>query len=323
MADSKYEDVRDASLARLQFVGEREYALQIEIRDWRRTYPFTLNPVIDDDGQGWKAVLRIKSQPPLARWGLAATEIMNHLRSVLNTTLSRLVAADGLVLRKPRALQFPAAATFADWGSEKSRVAELPHDVQRAIFAMQPFAQAAAYPAFAGQDAITTLFKLDNQGKHGLELVAQPGASEFQYGLRAILRDAPPQRPSFRRTSHKPRWVDGAVFVEERTSPFHVLDFDGAFDWMMDIVVRSDSGHEVELTEQLTELHNFVTATVHVLIDTWSGNAGTDLLPPLGAADFADYMRPVAGSAFRRSEPDTSRHGIELERPWAPNSSLP
>jgi hypothetical protein len=315
------EALREACTERLRFASERQEQLHVEIRDWRRTYPFDLRPEIDADGQGWTSSLRVKSQPPLVRWGMQVTEILNHLRSALNTTLSRIVTAVGITLSKPLSLQYPFAPSYAKWQqSEGRRVSELPDAVQRLIFFSQPFYQDVMTGDDPGSDWLTQLFRMDNQGKHDVELVAAAGPSQFDGKMHAILRDAPSTRPTFPRTVHPAVWEDGALFIEERTAPFHVLAVDGEFDWFMNIVVKSAKSGQLDVEEQLTETHNIVALTINLMIEAAAGNMDLSSWAEPGDPNWANYARPVHRTAFARSLPEGHQPQQRLaDMLWAPH----
>lgn len=321
MANVDYEALREACTERLRFASDRQTQLHLEIRDWRRTYPFELKPAVDADGQGWKSILRITSQPPLIRWGLLVTEILNHLRSALNTTLSRLVAAQGITLSKPLQLQYPFAPTFAKWRQgEGKRIAELPDSVQRLIFSSQPFFLDSLSGDEPGADWLTRLFRLDNQGKHDIELVAQAGSSQFESSLHAILRDAPDVRPKFPRTVYPAVWVDGAVFIEERTAPHHVLTVVGTVDWFMNIVVNSGTPGQLDVEDELTTTHNAVALMINFIIEAAAGRLDLSHLPAPGDPNWANYARPIHKTAFARDFPDEHWAPPRLsDQMWAPH----
>lgn len=288
---------------RVKLARARTDALVADISRWRKPEPMKSSLHFKDAPEcGWYIEVESVDPPPrVGEWGIQLGEVAHHLRSLLNTTLTRIVKQEG---EEPaKSLQYPITLTPAQWRDAKKskRMKGLPERVVRAIYACQPFVMARALGHEPKLDVLAVLAWLNNEDKHRLEIGGEFGARWVDYEGRIITADGVSKMVRPRLTfdwSLEP----GSRLVDADTSPDVVVDFGRTtLDLHLDVLVPDELGHTTVLEQLLEEIWGGYQQAQMALIMAWADEA-TDLDKLAGSTDFK------AGGAFGKAAVD-SAHG--------------
>lgn len=288
---------------RVKLARDRTDALVEDISRWRKPEPMKSSLHLKDAPEcGWYVEVESVDPPPrVEEWGIQLGEVAHHLRSLLNTTLTRIVKQEGG--EPAKSLQYPITLTPAQWRAAKksNRMKGLPERVVRAIYACQPFVMARALGHEPKLDVLAVLAWLNNEDKHRLEIGGEFGARWVDYEGRIITADGVSKMVRPRLTfdwSLEP----GSRLVDADTSPDVVVDFGRTtLDLHLDVLVPDELGHTTVLEQLLEEIWGGYQQAQMALIMAWADEA-TDLDKLAGATDFK------AGGAFGKAAVD-STHG--------------
>ncbi|WP_336629664.1 MULTISPECIES: hypothetical protein [unclassified Microbacterium] len=293
----------EKSLARVRWAQERSNFLVEDISRWRKPDPARTTMHFKEAPEcGWYVRLDAVDPPPrLDQWGIMLGEIAHHLRSVLNTTLTRIVEAEGG--NPAKSLQYPIAYSPAKWREARKRglLKGLPERVVRAVYACQPFVWAGASGTSPEDNVLSVLAWLNNQDKHRVEIRGEFSASWVAYEGRIITPDGTSRlvRPTLRYDwSLEP----GSRIIDADTSPHVVAGMARTtLDLQIEVMVADELGKTTVLQRLLEETWNgFQQAQVGLIMSWADENADFDKFA--GATDFK------AGGAFGRAAVD-STHG--------------
>lgn len=244
--------------------------------------------VKDPPACGWFVqVDSVSPEPRLDLWGIQLGEIAHHLRSTLNTTLTRIVEAEGGVVT--RALQYPIAYSAAAWraGIKRGQLRDVPERVVRAIYACQPFVWANASGTNPANSVLAVLAWLNNRDKHHLEIGGAFHGRWVEYEGRIVTPDglSISMRPQM---SFDWSLKVGSRLVDADTSPYLVSELGRTtLDMQIDILVSDELGHTTVLEKLLEEIWlGFQQAQV-TMMAAW-------------ADESVDHDRFSGASAFKR-----------------------
>ncbi|WP_438354241.1 hypothetical protein [Microbacterium sp. CJ88] len=175
----------------MQLAKERSDALVADISRWRKPGPMKSSLYLKKAPEcGWYIEVDSLDPPPrVEQWGVQLGEVAHHLRSILNTTLTRIVQADGGT--PARSLQYPVTYSPSKWREAVKRglVKGLPDRVVRAIYACQPFIWARASGAKPENSTLAVLAWLNNEDKHRVEIDGHFEASWAAFEGRIVTPD--------------------------------------------------------------------------------------------------------------------------------------
>ncbi|MEX1077569.1 MAG: hypothetical protein WED09_00485 [Homoserinimonas sp.] len=241
---------------------------------------------------GWFVRVDSVDPPPrLELWGVQLGEIAHHLRSTLNTTLTRIVRAEGGT--PPKSLQYPIVYTSAKWWEAKKRgqLGGLPERVVRAIYACQPFVWARATGTKPEDNYLAVLAWLNNHDKHRLEIGGEFAGTWVEYEGRIVTPDGESRlvRPMLTFD-----WAlqPGSRIVDADTSPHVVENISRTtLDFQIEVMVLDELGNVTILQELLEEIWGGYQQAQLALVVAWADeNVDFDIFA--GATTFK------AGSAF-------------------------
>lgn len=204
--------------ARLDQAARKGEQLAASIQDWVAAGPWRLVTDIQEDRLRYTVNLVVDTPPPLERWALEFGEAVHHLRALLDNTVVSLGTEAGLTTKQLRKLQFPIAATVAEWRDQKNRIADLPAPLRTAIELVQPFQRNGFEPVV--QDLLLLLRDLDNQDKHHVQVESFIDPTEIMHELGVTFetqeeaeQNVPPD-VTFYTDAY---FHDGACLLEHRT----------------------------------------------------------------------------------------------------------
>lgn len=301
--ESKHKAVMDATSRRMVFARRRVDELLHEIRDWRRQYPYDLHPELDDDSLGWKLVLTLGAEAPLDDWALQFGEIANHLRSSLNTVLTRIVQAEGYVSENPGRLQFPCLHEKSEWKAwRKNRLEGVPDRVARVILAIQPFMQQRLFPGSTTHNQwLAVLVWLDNQEKHRIEHSVRLSSMSLEADFTPSFA-APRKRRERAIVKHDVPLEDGAIVLSERTDPDQIVLLEGETTWSADLLMKDIEDKLFDIHDEAQMLMNMTALLMTEILMVWTGEIREEAYPEVDAVDHHPF--PPVGSAFRRKPPE-------------------
>ncbi|MCC2030532.1 hypothetical protein KEC56_13615 [Microbacterium sp. YMB-B2] len=287
------------SIGRVQLAQERSNALLADVSRWRKPEPIKTTLHCKEPPEcGWYVEVDSVDPPPrLEQWGVQLGEIAHHLRSILNTTLNRIVKADGGTPAK--SLQYPVAYSAAQWrgAMKRGQLRGLPERVVRAVYACQPFVWANASGTNPADNVLAVLAWLNNEDKHRMEIGGTLAGRWVEYEGRIITPDGVS-------VSMRPKMVfdwsleQGTRIVDADTSPHVTADIGRTtLDMQIDVLVADEQGKTTVLEELLEEIWSgFQQAQVTMMV-AWA-DVDVDLNRFAGATDFQQ------GSAFGRAAVD-------------------
>ncbi|PTT20062.1 hypothetical protein DBR36_06560 [Microbacterium sp. HMWF026] len=286
---------------RVNLARARTNALVEDISRWRKPEPMKSSLHLKDAPEcGWYIEVESVDPPPrVEEWGIQLGEVAHHLRSLLNTTLTRIVKREG---EEPaKSLQYPITLTPAQWRDAKKRkqMKGLPERVVRAIYACQPFVMARTTGYEPRRDVLAVLAWLNNQDKHRLEIGGEFGARWVAYEGRIITANGESKmvRP---RLTYDWSLEPGSRLVDADTSPDVVVGFGRTtLDLHLDVLVPDELGHTTVLEQLLEEIWGAYQQAQMGLLFAWA-DEGTDLDKLAGATDFK------AGGAFGKAAVDST-----------------
>lgn len=248
---------------------------------------------------GWYVQVESVDPPPrLDLWGIHLGEIAHHLRSILNTTLHRIVTTEGATPAK--ALQYPIAMSPKQWREaiKRGQLKDVPERVVRAIYACQPFVWANASGTKTADNVLAVLAWLNNQDKHRMEIGGSLGGRWVEYEGRIITPDGTS-------ISMRPQMTfdwslePGSHVVDADTSPYVVAEIGRTtLDLQIDVLVPDEQGNVTILEELLEEIWSGFQQAQVTMIYAWA-DVQVDHDKFAGATDFKQ------GSAFGRAAVDT------------------
>lgn len=284
---------------RVKLAQQRSDALVGDISRWRKPEPLnTTLHVKEAPDCGWYVEVDSVDPPPqLDQWGAQLGEIAHHLRSILNTTLTRIVMAEGKTPAK--SLQYPIAYSAAKWRQalKRRQLADVPERVVRAIYACQPFVWANASGTNPEDNVLAVLAWLNNEDKHRMEIGGSFSGRWVAYEGRIITPDGTSisMRPKL---AHDWSLEPGSHIVDADTSPHVVAEIGRTtLDLHIDVLVPDELG-KVTVLEQLVEeiWSGFQQAQTNMML-AWA-DVAVDHDKFAGATDFK------AGSGFGRAAVD-------------------
>jgi hypothetical protein len=283
---------------RVDLTQRRSDELIADISRWRKPDPIRSSLVVKEAPEcGWYIQLDSVDPPPaIEHWGMQIAEIAHHLRSILNTTLTRIVIADGGTPSK--ALQYPIALTAKSWRQQAGRIKGLPERVQRAIYACQPFVWARNSGTLAENHVLAVLAWVDNEDKHRLELQGTLAPSWIEHEARIIDSDGVARRVEPKLTFD---WslTPGSRIVDADTSPHVVAEMDKVtLDLQMEILYPDELGTTTIVHQLIEEMWGAAQEAIMVLGRAWADEA-IDYGILAGASDFHQ------GAAFGKAAVDT------------------
>lgn len=248
---------------------------------------------------GWYVQVESVQPPPrLEQWGIMLGEVAHHLRSILNTTLTRIVQAEGVAPAK--SLQYPVTYTRRKWREAIKRglLEGVPERVVRAIYACQPWVWAEASGTSPEDNVLAVLAWLNNEDKHRLEIGGDFSASWVAYEGRITTPDGVSRlvRPAL---AYDWSLTPGSRIVDADTSPYVVASMGRTtLDLQIEVMVPDELGNVTILQELLSEVWaGFQQAQVGLIV-AWADEE-IDYAKFAGATDF------VAGGSFGRAAVDS------------------
>ncbi|KAA9143536.1 hypothetical protein F6B41_25520 [Microbacterium lushaniae] len=287
------------ALPRVELTRKRSNELIADISRWRKPDPLRTSLIVKDAPEcGWYVQVDSVDPPPaLDQWGMQIAEIAHHLRSILNTTLTRIVIREGGTPSK--ALQFPIALTAKSWRQQVGRIKGLPERVQRAIYASQPFMWARNSGNLAENHLLAVLGWVDNEDKHRLELQGSLAPSWIEHEARIVTPDGVARRVAPRLTYD---WslTPGTRLVDADTSPHVVERMDKAtLDLQMEVMYPDELGTTTIVPQLIEEMWSGYQDAFMAVVAAWADEA-IEYRLLAGASDF------VKGAAFGKAAVDSS-----------------
>lgn len=281
--DACYEEVTK----RLDFAYSRAELLQSEIKIWHDSNPLESELLIDEDSHGWQVITtQVDPAPDFSSWGIALGEIVHHLRSTLNTMLTRLARVEEIPPTKR--LQFPIALSRKQWyknNGELSRLKGFPDTVIRAIYALQPFLHEKHENKTATSMRIAVLAWMDNQDKHFLELEGIPVPSFFDFQFSPKFKESVVDETCVKYT-HDFSLQEGSALIRADCSPYTVLSIEESeYDLSIEVGFRDEEGYITPLGELLDEIFSAVSHAVQIVFVAWS-DPEFDVELLAGSSDF-------------------------------------
>ncbi|PRB04602.1 hypothetical protein CQ047_16565 [Microbacterium sp. MYb72] len=295
---ARMESLLKAMRPRVDLTHKRSDELIADISRWRKPDPLRTSLVIKDAPEcGWYIQVDSVDPPPaIEHWGMQIAEIAHHLRSILNTTLTRIVLADGGTPSK--ALQYPIALTAKSWRQQAGRIKGLPERVQRAIYASQPFMWARNTGNLAENHLLAVLAWVDNEDKHRLELQGSLAPSWIEHEARIIDADGVARRVEPKLTYD---WslTPGSRVVDADTTPHVVSEMDKiTLDLQMEILYPDELGTTTIVHQLIEEMWSGAQDAIMALAAAWADEA-IDYRLLAGSSDF------LQGAAFGKAAVDT------------------
>lgn len=297
--EARVEWLSRQSIGRVQLAQERSHALVDDISRWRVPEPIKTSLHCKEAPEcGWYVEVDAVDPPPrLEQWGVQLGEIAHHLRSILNTTLNRIVIAEGGTPAK--SLQYPVTYTAAQWRGaiKRGQVKGLPERVVRAIYACQPFVWASASGTKPEDNVLAVLAWLNNEDKHRMEIGGSFAGRWVAYEGRIVTSDGASvsMRPKM---SFDWSLEPGSHIVDADTSPYVTADIGRTtLDLQIDVLVPDEQGNTTVLEELLEEIWSGFQQAQVTMLYAWA-DVGIDLDKFAGATDFKQ------GSAFGRAAVD-------------------
>lgn len=298
----RLERLLKAMRPRVDLTQKRSDELIADISRWRKPDPIRSSLVVKEAPEcGWYIQVDSVDPPPaIEHWGMQIAEIAHHLRSILNTTLTRIVMFDGGTPSK--ALQYPIALTAKSWRDQKKagRIKGLPERVQRAIYASQPFLWARNTGNLAENHVLAVLAWVDNEDKHRLELQGSLAPSWIEHEARIIDSDGVARRVEPKLTYD---WslTPGSRMVDADTSPHVVAEMDMVtLDLQMEILYPDELGTTTIVHQLIEEMWTAAREAIMALGAAWADEA-IDYRILAGSSDFH------RGAAFGKAAVDA--HG--------------
>lgn len=296
--DDRFEWLISTTAARVKIATARSDQLVDEIRRWRSDDPLATSLVVKDaPAQGWFIRVDSVKTPDLDQWGVQLGEIAHHLRSILNTTLTRIVLREGGT--PSSALQYPIAMTADAWRKNRKRLRGLPDRVQRAVYASQPFLWARDTGGFAANHVLAVLGWLDNEDKHRLEITGHLGANWIEHMGRVVTPDGVVRRANPNLTydwSLRP----GSYLVDADASPLVIEHVDFAtLDLELDVRIADELGTTTPMEKLLGEIWDAYRDALFAVVAAWADEQ-FDLTKLAGSSDFHQ------GAAFGKAAVDTA-----------------
>ena len=290
----------NATSGRVALARARTDALCEDISRWRKSNPLsTTLHVKDSPACGWYVeVDAVDPSPALDSWGFQLGEVAHHLRSTLNTTLTRIVSRDGGT--PSRALQYPIANTSGAWRSalKRGQLRDLPQRVIRAIYACQPFLQTRGTGSRPEDNVLSVLSWLNNTDKHRLEIAGELSASWVTHEALITTTEGKSLLVN-PHMEHDWSLAPGSRLVDADSSPHSVLELHQAsLDLQTEVVIRDQFGMHTVLEQLLEEIWSAFQQAQTCLIIAWADeNVNLDIFA--GATDFK------RGSAFGMAATDS------------------
>lgn len=293
----RMESLLKAMRPRVDLTQKRSDELIADISRWRKPDPLRTSLVVKDAPEcGWYVQVDSVDPPPaIEHWGMQIAEIAHHLRSILNTTLTRIVIADGGTPSK--ALQYPIALTAKSWRQQAGRIKGLPERVRRAIYASQPFMWARNTGNLAENHLLAVLAWVDNEDKHRLELQGTLAPSWIEHDARIIDADGVARRVE-PKLSYDWSLTPGSRVVDADTSPHVVAEMDKiTLDLQMEILYPDELGTTTIVHQLIEEMWSGAQDAIMALTAAWADEA-IDYRLLAGSSDF------LQGAAFGRAAVD-------------------
>lgn len=298
--DARVDWLSKQSIGRVQLAQERSNTLVADISRWRKPEPMKTTLHCKEHPEcGWYVEVDSVDPPPrLEQWGVQLGEIAHHLRSILNTTLNRIVKADGGTPAK--SLQYPVAYSAAQWRGalRRGQLKDVPERVVRAIYACQPFVWANASGTKPADSVLAVLAWLNNEDKHRMEIGGALAGRWVEYEGRIITPDGAS-------VSMRPKMTfdwslePGSRIVDADTTPYVTADIGRTtLDLQLDVLVPDEQGKTTILEELLEEIWSGFQQAQVTMIVAWA-DVDVNLDKFAGATDFKQ------GSAFGRAAVDT------------------
>lgn len=290
----------EATSYRASLAHDRTEELVSEISRWRKSDPVSTSLHLKKaPAFGWYIeVDSTDPSPSLQRWGLQIGEIANHLRSTLNTTLTRIVREERG--RAPRSLQYPIASTGTAWrrALRSDQLKGVPERVVRAIYACQPFILARGAGGKAEDNTLSVLSWLNNTEKHQLEIVGALDASWVNH--EALIKTSNGETVRVRpRMAHDWSLTPGSKIVDADSSPHEVHSLQYAtLDLQIEVVAPDRFGKITGVEHLLEEIWGAFQQAQLSMIIAWADES-IDLELFAGAIDFKQ------GSSFGQAAVDS------------------
>ena len=294
---SRMEWLSERAKPRVELARRRSNELMEDISRWRKPDPLRTRLVVKDAPKcGWYIeVVSVDPPPSLDQWGIQVAEIAHHLRSILNTSLTRIVQAEGGVPSK--ALQYPIALTAKSWRQQASRIKGLPERVQRGIYASQPFMSARSSGTLPENQLLAVLGWVDNEDKHRLELQGTLAPSWMEHQAMIVTPDGVARRVAPQLTFD---WslAPGTRLVDADTTP-HVVDHmhSATLDLQMEVLYPDELGTTTDVPKLVEEMWAGYQDAFMALIAAWADEK-IDYRLLAGSSDFHQ------GAAFGKAAVD-------------------
>jgi hypothetical protein len=223
---------------RLERAKEQSVQLDSLTQGWIDTTPINGFAKIANDRLSWKLILRVKTEPNLAEWGLLFGESIHNLRSLLNN-LVVVIAKDNGVSdpKKLKSLQFPICGSEEEWSKQKKRISSLPLKYQETIKDIQPL-QRFKEGLTPEQDCLLILRNLSNEDKHQIQIKPKLETLDMFHGnsvefesTEAATKNCPPNVEIL-----TPTFKNGATLLIQKTST-RIVKVKGSFKFSSEIQV--------------------------------------------------------------------------------------
>ncbi|MBU1075452.1 hypothetical protein KJ705_05200 [Patescibacteria group bacterium] len=222
--------------------------MRVAIQQWVDEENYSFEPKISDDRLSWSLVLKVSKQPPTDDWGFMLSEVIHHLRSVLDNIVVMIAqSTKQLTSKEMRSLQFPITVSNEDWQMKKSWVAILPEKYQKAIENIQPF-QRIQEGKTADQDPLLLLRELNNSDKHHIQIKPIIQQMEINHGFTVEFHSEEDAAKNVPPNIHvyMPAFVDNALLLKQETVS-KIAKLNGKANFKMQLQVEWKSGQFTEM----------------------------------------------------------------------------
>lgn len=307
--DGRLDKLSETALPRVDLARARSEALLEDISSWRQSEPVrTSLHIREAPACGWFVrVEEVLPPPMLEQWGIQLAEVAYHLRSILNTTLTRIVIEEGG--EPSRQLQFPISHTHSAWKKDRKRIRSLPERVQRIIYGLQPFLWARETGELAQNHVLSVLNWINNQDKHQLEIEGSLEPSFFEHYGWITTPDGMSRQvnPTF---SFDWSLATGSHMVTADTSPNVVHSLGRTtLDLQIEVLFPDELGTTTEVRKLLEEIWNAYQQAFLSVVFAWADQE-LDYRFIAGASDFSP------GAAFGKAAVDSVQGAGTWDGDW-------
>lgn len=226
--------------------------LTSSIDEWIQSEPVFLTAKKDEDRLGWSLFVNGRSSPPLDDWGIEFGQVVNSLRSILDSTLATITENTKQAADKQTKIQFPIADTRKEWSRQKKWVEHLPEKYIERIEKAQPYNWAKEGEVH--KNLLLILNKLSNRSKHvmypDLSVAINELSHYWSMEFETVEDAAKSIPPDVEITI--PDYIKGGVMLRQRTKG-RIAHVNGKHQ--VSLVMKIEAiGEHYEVTELLSNL---------------------------------------------------------------------